>query len=904
MVMFEQDMFGCIYRHLLKRTAAIEQLQPSALIRIEVAHRLRDKAWLPLLRRCFERVLMVEMNFAEAEGLLKGSDPTERFDYFVTQVVREQNLSMLLEKYPSLWQRWCVQAGALQQSLSLLLARVESDLAAVAQSLYQDQEVRQITDIDLVGDPHRGQQQTARITYRNADNTSRVVYYKPRDLAIDAGFSEFIGWWNGTAAIDHRVPRVIVKQDYGWAESIDHTACDSQQELRHYYRRYGSLVGLTHIFASTDLHKDNLVANGAFPVIVDCETLFSCSLRQPLSNPWEFHLYASLLLPARQIHPEIEMSPLPALDPEQRLVRRVNLQQHLSNARLKMRSLPLKKSQSEVRLGSETIADFLVYQADLMEGFQETLACLKQNAAKVMERLHIAMHGAPVRILTASTQHYVTALDNSFHPDTLYHNCAERELSVLCTPDRHPSIAASERSQLRQGDIPYFHMGFQGLALADGSHTALDVAVCRNPAAKVEHQLAQLSDAFITKVIADLQQALLAFRLRRGDPIAPGKPPRKAATKPNNPSWLLALAKTILDQVIAEAILAEDGTYCWRTITVGADHSAQAGLSGHDLYDGASGIALAFYLIGHRTGNKRYLAFSQQLASQLAQQLDEAPVARQGALTGAAGTLWALSFMQPDRLLQLLPVLQRCLQKLCFSLTSGDCQHYRDLDYVSGLAGTLAMLLRLEQIYAALPIAADIRHLANQLFDRILRHATRLRKQDTLLGFAHGTAGVSAVLAQFMQQMQLENAAARRLIESNLCRETAHRSEAGWRRLDSNDPPDSSWCHGTAGFGFSRLALRSYMPRQMFETDMRIVRSRLGAPQQSLGLCHGMMADFWLEQALGDSGEHALQRVHDSYQTQGICTNFGLHGFELIGAMTGVTSLFSGAAILLNRPDF
>jgi hypothetical protein len=94
------------------------------------------------------------------------------------------------------------------------------------------------------------------------------------------------------------------------------------------------------------------------------------------------------------------------------------------------------------------------------------------------------------------------------------------------------------------------------------------------------------------------------------------------------------------------------------------------------------------------------------------------------------------------------------------------------------------------------------------------------------------------------------------------------------------------------------------MSPQLFEEDMRIVRSRLGSSQQSLGLCHGMMADFWLEQALGDNGDHALQRVRDRFESHGMSTNFGLHGFELVGAMTGVTSLFSGAAILLNRPHF
>ncbi|GAA5629236.1 hypothetical protein Brsp05_04535 [Brucella sp. NBRC 12953] len=902
--MFEQDMFGSIYQHLLKRSGLRGVGRQSPLIRADVIDRLCEQAWTPLLKRSFERLLMVEMNFAETEGLLQGGNATERFNYFVTEVVQEHNLSMLFQKYPALWQRWCSQARGLQQSLSLLLSRIERDISAVAECLYQDGRVSAVSAIDLVGDPHRGLQQTARISYRNADNSCRVIYYKPRDLTIDAGFADFIAWWNGITDIDHRVPHVVLKQGYGWAEAIDHTACDSQQQLRQYYRRYGALVGLTHIFASTDLHKDNLVANGAYPVIVDCETLFSCSLKQPIAPAWEGHLYTSLLLPAHKLHPTIEMSPLPAHHTETRLEQLVNPQQRRSNARMRLQSLPVKAPPCDVRIGSEKVADFLVYKADLIDGFQETLGFLRQNAAAVMERLQAAMQGARVRILCATTRDYATILHNSWHPDALFHNREEREFSALCTADRHPAIAASERTQLKRGDIPYFEIDFQGSLLQDGNHQALEVAVCRSPAAKVKHQLARLSADFINQGLADLEQALLAYRLRRGDAMTPVKHRRKARIRQSNQAWLLSLAQSILDQVIAGSMLAENGRYCWRTLTISADQTAQAGLSGDDLYDGASGIALAYHLIGHRTGNKRYLDFSKQLTRQVVQQLDEAPVVGHGALTGAAGSLWAISFMQRDKLLPLLPLLQRGLQKLCFCLALTDWQHYRALDYVSGAAGTLAMLLRLDQLYADLPIAVEIRRLAHQLFEQIIRHASRLRNDNTLIGFAHGTAGVSAVLAQFMQQMAVDKPAARRLIESNLRHETAHRSAAGWRRLDCSDAPDSSWCHGTAGFGFSRLALRHYMTPQMFEEDMRIVSSRLGDPQQSLGLCHGMMADFWLEQALGESGDHALQRVRDSYETHGMSTNFGLQGFELVGAMTGVTSLFSGAAILLNRPHF
>lgn len=174
--MFEQDMFHSIYQHLLKRSGVRHSALQSPLIGADVVDGLWQQAWLPLLRQSFERLLLVEMNFAEAEELLKGRNATERFDYFVTEVVQEQNLSIVFHKYPALWQRWCLQTDRLQQSLSLLLNRIETDIAAVAKRLYQDETVSVISAIDLVGDPHRGLQQAARITYLNADGIRRVLY--------------------------------------------------------------------------------------------------------------------------------------------------------------------------------------------------------------------------------------------------------------------------------------------------------------------------------------------------------------------------------------------------------------------------------------------------------------------------------------------------------------------------------------------------------------------------------------------------------------------------------------------------------------------------------------------------------------------------------------------------------
>ncbi|WP_161492458.1 lanthionine synthetase LanC family protein [Brucella pituitosa] len=280
-----------------------------------------------------------------------------------------------------------------------------------------------------------------------------------------------------------------------------------------------------------------------------------------------------------------------------------------------------------------------------------------------------------------------------------------------------------------------------------------------------------------------------------------------------------------MDELLAQ-VVAINGNYYWRAISGAGVSQTQAGLINQNHYDGIAGIALAFHITGRQLQERRYLNFARRLAQQLASEIDANPVAELGALTGTAGSLWVISVIS-GKTFQLQPLIHRTLSKLCLRFLSQKWEQYGELDYISGASGTIEMLLRLHKHYIDFPIAYEIRKLAALLFDHVVRIATALRKEDTLLGFAHGTAGVSAVLAQFMRQLSVQDDVARSIIRSNVERETKLRTDKGWPRLDMDNTIATSWCHGTVGFGFSRLHLGGYVDPSILQGDMQIVRSRL-----------------------------------------------------------------------------
>jgi|GEM_PF-1862308 len=896
--MFDNEIFGTIYFDIVRFNYLKLINEYSGDIAKETIEQFIEVATLPLFRQSWERVLLVEMHLANADNLLDGSTEFEQFEFFIREVIKPENFTCLLKKYPQLWERWQAQFSHYCESLNKFLSRAVADKNAFADHLYGDRIVRKITKITPVGDPHQGMQQTLRVEYINECDQPRIVYYKPHPLDTDVGLRSFFNWWNQYFDIDHIVPAVLARAEYGWAREIPHQSCETEEQVVAYYQRYGSLVALCYLFGATDLHKDNLIACGEYPVIVDCETMFSCTLAVHKDSPSDTHLYASWLLPAQKMQDSIEISPLSARSNQQTEIKiRFNPQRRISTTKLEIRKLVTGHSDCEVLLGDKLVEDFIEYSDHIVEGMRLTLQFIEKNRIAVLNKTNECMRGAAVRILFRATNVYVGALRNSWHPDSLYKRETELDLLKLVDPTSDAEVLQSELSQLRNGDVPYFLVFFDKPEVLDGNGQNLELPLSKTPQQKIEHQFSRLSPQFIEQLIKDLEYALFSYRLRRGDKYIKNGSRFTELTHLSDTEWLEALSVHVHNQVLDQALQLEAGYYYWRTIGVADQAKLQAGLTDIHLYDGLAGIALAYHIVGARLHSEPYNNFSHRLTVQIVKQLIDSGPAKLGALTGTAGTLWSISYIQKNCLTKLSSIVEKELYKLSYQLITYKWEKYEQLDYVSGAAGSLSMLLRLHRLFRNYPIAADISQLASYLFTIMKNEAVKLRDEDTLLGYAHGTAGVSAVLAEYMTYFGVHDSEAVILINDNVMRETRFRSAQGWPHLSNKLSTNTSWCHGTVGFGFSRLHLRPYIPANIYEEDMQVIRQRLGEPQASVGLCHGMMADYYLERALGETGNHALNCVRREIARDGLTTHFGLNNFEIVGAMTGVTSLFVGDAL-------
>jgi len=123
-------------------------------------------------------------------------------------------------------------------------------------------------------DPHDGGRTVTLIEF----SRNRRVIYKPRSCEGEQFWFAALSWLdcNGPR-VACRVPGLISRKNYSWMEFLRPRSCQSLKEARLFYFRWGAQVALAEILGASDLHRENWLAVGSQPVLVDAELIGDAS---------------------------------------------------------------------------------------------------------------------------------------------------------------------------------------------------------------------------------------------------------------------------------------------------------------------------------------------------------------------------------------------------------------------------------------------------------------------------------------------------------------------------------------------------------------------------------------------------------------------------------------------------
>lgn len=862
---------GCLFSpaldELATRLSRIAGL--SAKERDVIADAARESLY-SVLHNKLSRLLVLELNAARETGRLSGVSSEERWRQFLELSSRQSFWDDLAGHYPSL-----VRAGAVARkrcAATLLFAR---RWAADRHSLKElcACEPGELNELRFgAGDSHCGG-----ATVAMAGGAGWRVVYKPRSLAIDRALRSFVTelTHDHGGAIGIRIPRTLDCGDYGWVEFVGHRFAPGNAELLSFYRGIGHLLALMRLLGGSDLHAENMIAQGDSPVVVDCETLFTPKIPRSSSGYGEAHDRAAELisrtvlgiglLPGRAMSLGLRgadisaVGMLPGQQPMQRQMGIIDAGTDRAHVGLVLVEAPV--SQNHPGPGP-ALAD---YWPEVLRGFDELTATLRRlDAAGGLWPRMRRFEGCRVRVVLRATEVYAEIGRMLWHPVSLHNPepARRRAFELLEKMAAKVSIAPSDSAvihaeidELLEGDIPYFScLAREGRLRGPGGTTWLP------PCHLVEAALSDWRSADFALERKAIHASLVSAYTNDGW-LYQGTSIMRAHGRGGDPeARRRRQASQIIQSIMANAIQADDGSVSWIAPVLTATGWSMQPLE-QDLYNGIAGLALLFGAYLRETaagradpvdGLDRLFAaalHTLHLGEAQRERLDDEGLKVRpdppGAYLGLGSRIWTYVVLAHwgldggDGL--------RRAGKLANRISAAaavDDVH----DLLSGCAGAIVPLLTLAAKTGDRNYVGIASHLGDLLEERAEHRNGQAcwpcnKSPEGMGGFAHGVTGIGWALTHLARATG--GARYEQLAREAFAFEDAlfDDQEQNWRDLRKLGGPTTlaAWCHGAVGIGLAHLNLDSTLSQASTRKFLR----RAAAATWRLGMgwnhcaCHG-----------------------------------------------------------------
>lgn len=883
------------------------------------------------LERVSARTLVLKMHVTKLSGELTGSTAQERFSSFVdTRLTNDRLSALLVEEFPVLGRLMATITFQTLDAWKSALARLVRDWASIAATFGHASGVDCLVGVDAgLADTHRGE-----MVLLMAFASGFQIIYKPRDQACNRHFQELVAWF-AAKGFDPaaRTLEVLPRGPYGWVEFVPYRACLNAREIDDFFARHGLLLFIAYLLDGTDFHRENLVADGGQPVLVDIETFFQNVPRgvnrthssADDTSPYSEIVNRTALLPVFIEGPvgRVDVSGIasvngqrtPFLGPTWDGYGTDNMRVARGRGVLpEARNLPKFKGRS-VRPTAHVEA--------LVSGFQQAYEIAVHHRSELMSEAGpvLAFANDDVRYMTRGTSRYTALLTDSTHPDCL-RDAAERDFlfDSLWTDTRAvpclQELVPSEQTDLWNGDVPIFTSKVGQAHLYDSRGRRFDNFFASTGMTRVLRRLKRLNPEDLALQKYCIRTTLASAASSRRKELSEARA-FDEDLGPASPEALLEAATEIGDRLI-EVRVSDAQEANWVGVVERASDRFVFGPLGYSLYSGAAGIALFLAFLAEKTGDRRYERVARRAFVGVRRELlGRAATAEIGAYSGTSSMLYAAFHLA--RLWGDSSLLHRCLRVL--PSLQAQVAADRKLDVVNGAAGCIPVLLLLHR-HGVSDQALEVARCAG---DHLLAHSIRTpqgtgwgrraRGKPPLLGFAHGAAGIAWTLlelaAETGDQRYWDTAqSAVAFGRAHWDPRRGYWADPGESPRSHDGPsqqsaPRSAWCHGAPGIGMARILSTGCGGdyEMLGEIDAALRSTAALGFSKSHCLCHGDLGNIELfhlaaerlnRPALRDQALRLVHAVLVDARREGRWRCGGPPTVEMPGLMMGLAGIGYG----------
>ena len=823
------------------------------------------------------RTLALEVNCSRVRGELTGQSSEDRFRSYVEGLALSRSRrTAIFYEYPLLLRFATERLEQWSSHLGELISRLCVDWVDLRKAFFG----RCTGALELVrvnlgnGDTHCGGRS---VTMLEFVSELRCIY-KPRPISAERHFADFLAWFSQFSELDLLAAEVLDRDAYGWAEFLAQKSCNEMGEVQRFYKRLGYLALLLHILNASDMHHENLIAHGEYPVVADLETIFS---PEPLSVR-EKHSVTKLeyvepgfvarsgLLPSyvldSRMNPSANVSGIAGEAESGRAVVGLGVENGSADTmRISELPMPAPTGKSLPKLRGQGV-DRSDFRNDVIEGFEEAFRIVVQNKQQLLVRSGPieAFANDRIRFVVRSTNRYARIRFDLYHPDILRDAMERLRLWISLYKVGVPAyrqLVWSEIHDLEAQDVPYFFLTPASTELCSHSGATNPAFFVEPPITAVRRKILEISPAKLPALKWEFEMGLTAPGAIVNEPQLP----EESISHASWASQALAAVEKIVSK-LCDAVSVMDGRVECHGYTIMANQW-RIGSIGPDLYDGLAGVALFLAYAGNflerSDAKERALAITRFISLHLNEVLDGRSSLGIGAFMGVGGLIYLLTHVA--KLLDKNVFLADSL--LLSEFVAENIHSDKQFDVISGCAGCIAPLLALSDITGS----TRPTEIARQCADHLISSAIRTEKgvawssfgsRAPLAGFGHGSAGIAWALSLLHEtdKCYFDTALAAAEHERMLYGTTGDLTLSGphnsWtifpmhHAIGDGDTSKAvhpnSWCRGAAGIGISRTRLWHIENRKVFREDvMSAIATSLHQPvETSHCLCHGEVGNL------------------------------------------------------------
>ena len=386
-------------------------------------------------------------------------------------------------------------------------------------------------------------------------------FYKPHACPMDELFARLLKLFD--VKFTH-TPDMIIQPEYGIFSEIHHSPLESPADVDTYYYNFGYLTALLYVLGASDMHAENIIADGTFPVIIDYETLLTPEFNTALDksererqrgnvNNTSFFSFASDSVSRINILPfmlasRIQISPLIT---------------NLENGK----SLPIFGDRTPNIFGHEES-----FYGGFHDGYHY-IYTIREDILSVLSEYKNSL----IRNVLRHTSYYATLMGKMYRPAALKDPHVRQEIfnklyrSLSDKNDSTKAIVEYEIQSMLEGDIPIYHItpGLPVLFGYDENHILDDSFMIRTALGRAEKILKHMGEEDLI-----FQDCLIKNAVKHADvSIFPANYNSfaKALTDDENAAVSLKDAEEIFMRLYDERIIYKKDCYYWNN-TVNQDH--------------------------------------------------------------------------------------------------------------------------------------------------------------------------------------------------------------------------------------------------------------------------------------------------------------------------------------------